>query len=69
MRIEFGSEVTDRNGSPLGTVDYVIRDVWSGEVRKFVVFRKAPRKDLFFTPGDVVEASDTQVRVKAETSE
>jgi len=69
VQIEYGIEVRDRNGCILGTVSNVIRDTWTGEIRKFVVLSKLPEKNLFFSPEDVLEVSSTQVKVKAEGDE
>jgi hypothetical protein len=45
------------------------RDGWSGEVRKFIVNRKSPDKDLFFTPDDILEATDSAIRLKTAFDE
>jgi hypothetical protein len=50
-------------------VDHLARDGWSGEVRKFIVNRKPPDKDLFLTPDDVLEATDSQIRLKIAVDE
>ena len=69
MGIEYGSEVIDKDGKVLGTVDYVIRNSWSGEISKFVVYRPAPEKDLSFSPQDVLEAKGSKVRVAISSDE
>lgn len=69
MGIEYGSEVIDRDGKVLGTVDYVIRNSWTGEISKFVVYRQAPRGDLSFSPQDVLEATGSKVRVSISSDE
>ena len=43
---------------------HLARDGWSGKVKKFIVNRKPPDKDIFFTPEDVLEATDTIVTLK-----
>jgi hypothetical protein len=48
----------------VGSVNHLARDGWSGEVKKFIVNRKPPDKDLFFTPEDVLEATDTSIKLK-----
>lgn len=69
MKIKPGAQVIDKNGKVLGSVDQLARDSWSGEVRKFIVNRKRPDKDLFFTPEDVLEATNTRVKVKIALDE
>ncbi len=49
----------------MGFVDHVARDGWSGEVRKFIVNRNPPDHDLFVSPEDVAEATETTVKLKA----
>lgn len=63
MEIEYGSEVIDKNDKVLGKVDHVIRDSWTGEIRKFMVRQKAPDKDLLFSPQDVLEATESKIKV------
>jgi len=69
MEIEYGSEVIDRNGKVLGTVDYVIRNTWTGEVSKFMVRRKPPNKDLFFSLQDILEVAKSKIRVSISLDE
>lgn len=69
MKLEPGAQVIDKNGKVLGSVDHLARDGWSGEVRKFIVNRKPPDKDLFFTPEDVLEATSTRIKLKIAPDE
>jgi hypothetical protein len=69
MEIKTGVQVMDKTGKVLGVVDHLARDGWSGEVRKFIVNRKPPDKDLFLTPDDVLEATDSQIRLKIAVDE
>jgi hypothetical protein len=69
MDIEYGSEVTDRSGTVLGTVDYVIRNSWTGEIGKFVIFRQAPEGDLAFSPEDVLETTGSRIRLDVASDE
>jgi len=61
MEIEYGAEVIDKNGKVLGTVDHLVRNTWTGEISKFMVRRKAPDSDLFFSTEDVLKATNTKV--------
>jgi hypothetical protein len=69
MEIKTGVQVMDKTGKVLGSVDHLARDGWSGEVRKFIVNRKPPDKDLFLTPDDVLEATDNLIRLKIAVDE
>ena len=69
MQIEYGAEVTDRNGRVLGTVDHLMRNTWTGEISKFVVRRKAPERDLFFSSQDVLEATNTKIKLNISFDE
>jgi hypothetical protein len=60
---QIGAEVKDGNGKSLGTIDYVVRDTWSGDIRKYIVYRKPPEEDVSFTPEDVSEALDNLVKL------
>jgi len=69
MEIEYGAEVIDKNGKVLGTVDHLVRNTWSGEITKFMVCRKAPGSDLFFSTEDVLEATKSKVKVNISSDE
>lgn len=69
MELEFKAEVVDRNGTVLGTVDHLVRDTWSGEIRKFMVRRKDLAEDLFLSPEDVAKATKTRITLKATLEE
>jgi sporulation protein YlmC with PRC-barrel domain len=69
MEPEFKAKVVDRDGKELGTVDHLVRDTWSGEIRKFVVRREEPEKDLFLTPEDIAEATKSQVNLNVTLEE
>lgn len=63
VKIEYGTEVIDRNGKVLGTVAQVIRNTWTGEISKFMVRRKASGEALFFSPQDVLEVTKSGIKV------
>jgi sporulation protein YlmC with PRC-barrel domain len=69
MKIKPGAQVIDKNGKVLGSVDHLARDGWSGEIRKFIVNRKPPDANLFLTPKDVLEATDTRIKLKIAVDE
>jgi hypothetical protein len=69
MEIKPGVQVIDKNGKVVGSVTHLARDGWSGEVKKFIVNRKPPEKDLFLTPEDVLEATDASIKLKIALDE
>lgn len=69
MELEYGAKVVDKNNKLLGIVDYLISDTWSGEIRKFMVYRKASQKDLVLSPADVAQAEKDTVRLNVTEEE
>jgi len=69
MDIEYGAEVIDKNGKVLGTVDHLVRNAWTGEISKFIVRRKPPESDLFFSPQETLEATKSKIKVKSSFNE
>lgn len=69
MEIEYGAEVIDKNGKVLGTVDYVIRNTWTGEISKFMVRRESPNKELLLSLQDVLGAAKSKIKVSISLDE
>jgi len=69
MKIEYGAEVVDRDGKVLGTVGYVIRNTWTGEISKFMVRRESPKRDLLFSLQDVLEVAESKIKVNISFNE
>ena len=69
MEIEYGAEVVDKSGKVLGTIDHIIRDTWTGDIRKFMIRNKLPDKDLMFSPQDVLEATKSKIKVNISFDE
>ena len=69
MEILFGTEVMDKNGHVLGTVNHLVRNTWTGEVSKFIVRGKKPYEDLFLSPQDVLEATNISLKLKIALDE
>ena len=63
MGVEFGAKVVDKDGKTLGTVAHIVNDTWTGELRKFIVRRKAPDEDLFLSAKDILEITDDVIRL------
>ncbi len=69
MQIEHGADVVDKNGVILGTVNYLVRNTWTGEISKFMVRRKEPNKDLFLSLDDVSEADESTIKLSVSKEE
>ena len=69
MDIEYGAEVIDREGNALGTVDYVIRNSWTGEISKFRVRRDPSGSELMFSPEEILESAETKIKVSVSSDE
>jgi sporulation protein YlmC with PRC-barrel domain len=69
MEIEYGAEVIDKNGRRLGTVDRVIRDTYTTEIRKFTVSTDITDTNLFFSPDEVQEATTKTVKLRIALDE
>ena len=69
MEPEYGTDVIDQNGKVLGTVDHLVRNIWTGEISKFVVRREAPDKDLFLSLEDVLEVTKSGVKLNVSLEE
>ena len=69
MEIEYGAEVIDRCGQVVGRVDHLVRNTWTGETTKFMVRRRAPDRDLFFSVEDVLEATKSKIKLNVSSNE
>jgi sporulation protein YlmC with PRC-barrel domain len=69
MEIVHGAEVIDKNGKRLGTVDRVIRDTYTTEIRKFTVSTDITDADLFFSPEEVQESTTKTVKLRIALDE
>jgi sporulation protein YlmC with PRC-barrel domain len=69
MSIEYGAEVIDRNGKVLGTVDYIIRNAWTGEISKFRISQNSSGSDILMSPDQVLETADTKIKVNVTSEE
>ncbi len=69
MEPQYGAEVIDKNGKKLGTISYLIRDMWDGGIKKFMIHRKPPETDLTFSPQDASEITETTVRLNIAVEE
>lgn len=69
MQIEYGALVEDKDNKVLGTVDYIVRDTWTGEQRKFMVRRDAPQTDIFFAPENIAQTTEEKVKLNVSVGE
>jgi hypothetical protein len=69
MEIEYGTVVVDRDGKALGTIDYVIRDSWTGEVNKFRVHRNPSGSEIMFSPQEILELAENGIKVDVSSGE
>ena len=60
---QFGLEVVDKNGRSLGKIDYIIRDTWSGDIKKYIIYRQRPDEDISFSPDDVSEITESNIKL------
>ena len=63
MKPQYGAEVIDKNGEQLGIINYLVRDTWSGEIRKFMAHRKVPDKDLVLSSEDASKVTESTVEL------
>lgn len=59
--IIYGAEVIDKDKKVLGKVDYIIRDTWTGNIRKFMV--KTEKGEIFLSPDEVIESTQERITV------
>ncbi len=69
MELQIGTAVTDKNGESLGNIDYVMRDTWSGEVRKCMIYKQPPDKDIMFSLDDIAESTEDLIKLNLSTDE
>jgi sporulation protein YlmC with PRC-barrel domain len=69
MEPQYGAEVIDKNGRKLGKISYLVRDTWDGGIKKFMIYRKPPEKDLTFSPEDASEITESTVKLNIAVEE
>jgi|GEM_PF-4344737 len=67
--MEHGEQVYGRNGGYVGTVNRLVRNLWSGEVSKFMVKTDLARQDLFLSPEDILEEKSGSLTLKTTVDE
>jgi len=61
LKIAYGTEVEDKFGNYVGQVNHVIRDTWTGGVRKFGVWHPQYEKDVLVSPEEIREFKDGKI--------
>ena len=69
MDIEYGMSVKDKNNKPLGRVDHIVMDAWSGEPRKYMVRLEDDVSAIYFTPENVAEVTGQGVKLNLASEE
>ena len=69
MEIKYGAEVVDKKGKVVGTVGYVVNNMWTGEISKFMVRQRALGDELFFSAEDVLEVTGDRVMLRISFNE
>jgi len=69
MEIGVGVEVLDKNGELLGIVHNIIRDTWTGEIRKFMVRTESPEAAFLFSPEQVLEVINSKIKLNVSWDE
>ena len=64
MEVVNGARVVDQNGKDIGNVGEIIRDSWTGEIKKFMVKTENVLDELIYSVEDVAEATESQVKLK-----
>jgi hypothetical protein len=63
MEVEYGMTVMDKNDKPLGAVDHIVMDGWSGEPRKFIVRLDDEVSAVYFSPDQVAGVTAGKVKL------
>lgn len=69
MDIEYGMPVLDKENKPLGEVDHIVMDTWSGEPRKYVIRLDDDVSAIYFTPENVAEVTKKNVKLNLTDQE
>ena len=69
MDVEYGAPVEDKNGLPLGKVDRIIIDTWSGKPRKYVIRLETAASAVFFSPENIASVTGEGVSLNLAADE
>jgi len=69
MDIEYGMSVVDKDNKPIGDIDHIVMDAWSGEPRKYIVRLSDDVSAVYFTPENVAEVTAKKVKLNLAADE
>jgi hypothetical protein len=69
MKIEYGKIVEDKEGNKVGQVNHVIRDSWTGEVKKFGIWNPDRDKDVLVSPDNIKTVTDNKIVLEQNPDE
>jgi hypothetical protein len=69
MQIKYGAVVVNKDDIVMGTVTYIVRNAWTGEISKFMVQRNRPNNNLFLSIDDVLEVMGSEVKLRLSHEE
>lgn len=69
MDIDYGTKVIDREGNSLGTVVRIIRDSWTGEIRKFSVNQGHPSDEIMFSPKEILGLEKNKIKLNVSKTD
>lgn len=69
MEPQIGFGVIDKQEKVLGNIDYLVRDTWSGDIMKYMIYHKPPDRDITFSPADIAEVEENRVKLNVTAEE
>jgi hypothetical protein len=62
--VEYGAKVVDQEGKLLGSVNYLVNDSLTGEVKNFKIETETDEQGLIFSMEDVEKITPGEIRLK-----
>ncbi len=69
MKIAYGVNVEDKNGNYIGQVNHVIRDSWTGNIKKFGIWNESFGKDWLVSPDNIQKMTEEKIILSIATDE
>ena len=69
MKIAYGVNVEDKNGNFIGQVNHVIRDSWTGNIKKFGVWSESFDKDWLVSPENIQDMKEDKITLSIAVEE
>ena len=67
MKIAYGVNVEDKNGNYIGQVNHVIRDSWTGNIKKFGIWNENFGKDWLVSPDNIQKMTKEKIILSIAT--